>query len=61
MREVCPDVVKYWSKDSQMLGQVMKEDKRIKKFPQKILDEVGEDIGNNVVVFSAFAGKNDAQ
>ena len=44
-----------------MLGQVMKEDKRIKKFPQKILDEVGEEIGNNVVVFSAFAGKNDAQ
>ena len=60
MREVCPDVVKYWPKESQMLGQVRMEDRRIAKFPQKILDEVGEEIGNNVVIFSAFGGKNDS-
>ena len=44
-----------------MLTQVIKEDKNIKGFPKKILEQIGsaEEINHNVVVFSAFAGKDE--
>ena len=44
-----------------MLLQVIKEDQRIKQFPKTIIEQVGsvEEISHNVVVFSAFGGKDE--
>jgi len=63
MKEKFSGVVKYWPKDSQMLQQVMREDSRITAFPQRLFTEIGslDEIVQNVVIFSAFAGKDEAQ
>ena len=46
-----------------MLTQVMKEDQRIKEFPKTIIEQIGsvEEISHNVVVFSAFGGRDKGQ
>jgi len=63
MKGAFPDCIKYWPKGSEMLAQVMREDPSITAFPQSVVDAIGnaEEITQSVVIFSAFAGKDDDQ
>jgi len=56
LKKQCPNNVKYWKHNSQMLQRVNDVDKRINRFPQIFFNEVGtlEEIIDDVVVFSAY-------